>query len=50
MKVFVLKMINQIIYGYREHTPPSVKYSTRNNLVGEITYRIDLLISQLKNK
>lgn len=50
MKILILKAIKQIIYRYSEHTPPEVKYSSRNHIVATICSDIDTLIKSLKDK
>jgi hypothetical protein len=50
MKIFILKAIKQLIYGFSEYTPPEVKHSNRNQIVAAICFSIDKLISDLKSK
>lgn len=48
MKILLLKIIKQIIYRFKERTPPEVKYSERNRLVAGICHHIDILIKGVK--
>lgn len=48
MKIILLKIIKQIIYRFSERTPPNVKSSNRNYIVGQTAVRIDSLIKDIK--
>lgn len=50
MKTLILKAIKQIVYRFSEKTPPEVKYSLRNKVIGDICYSIGTLIVMIKNK
>lgn len=49
MKILILKIIKQIIFRYKEHTPPNVKYSARNAVIAGTCSYIDSLILHIKN-
>lgn len=40
MKKLILKVLEQIIYRFSEHTPPEVKYSERNCRVAKAALAI----------
>lgn len=40
MKTIILKLIEQIIYRFSEHTPPEVKSSERNYKVAKATLAV----------
>jgi hypothetical protein len=49
-KITILKGIQQIVYQFSEHTPPQVKYSRRNHLVGNIVEAIGELIKDIRQE
>lgn len=48
MKLFILKVIEKIIYSMSEHTPPEVKFSERNYKVAKATLEIRELRGYLR--